>query len=410
MKYLKTFEARTKKINLKYYDFKRDIIYKNLRDADYWWEIINNIKYDDYSLEDLFKTSCIYIPELAVKMVDILSTEQIIKNSEQIYKLPLNEFKNLLMKNDLYKKFDLSKIVDIHSNDNDDDIEKIKLLKLLNPNIIFSVKLLDSAIFYKNLNLFKYLISIGLDAAEKYEEFYISRNSLGNLISNIHNMNKETFIKFLNYIVNDLNVAVTPKHIYEVIRNIEKVGNEALKILMNAKNNTDDYEYSVWSNYDKTPITKSDVVIALTSSSDKIDIKLIKKYLSSLSNFGYDYLQSFCSISKFNQKEWKYDKTFDIKNLKLAYWIISNFNGTENSYTTNYIINNNNIDFWLKKMKKNPSIIDKLKELDTKIKDSYEYQKTLLEINTQYSKTLKNIHPNIKKEFDYIFSANLFNL
>lgn len=408
MKYLKYFEARTKIISPKFYDFKHDIVYKNLRDADYWWEIINNTKYDNYSLEHLFKTACIYIPELTVKMVDILSPEQIIKNSEQIYKLPLNEFKNLLIKNDLYKKFDLSKIVDIHSDDDIDDIEKIKLLKSLNPNITFSVKLLNSAIFYKNLNLFKYLISIGLDPSEKYEIFNISRNSLGNLFSNIYNMNKETFINFLKYIVNDLNVAVTPKHIYEVIKNIEKVGDDALEILMNAKNTTDDYEYSGWSTYDKTPITKSNVVTALTSS-NKIDINLIKKYLISLSKFGYEYLQLFSGISEFNQKDRKYDKTFDPKNLELAYWIISNFTGQENSFTTEYITNNN-MDYWLKKMKENPNIIDKLKELDPKIKDSYEYQKTLLEIDPKYSKIIRNIHPKIEKEFKYIFSANKYNV
>lgn len=340
-------------------------------------------------------------------MADILSPEQIIKNSEQIYKLPLNEFKNLLIKNDLYKKFDLSKIVDIHSNDDNDDIEKIKLLKLLNPNIVFSVKLLNSAIFYKNINLFKYLISIGLDASEKYENFNISRNSLGNLISNIYDMNKETFIEFLKYIVNNLNVAVTPKHIYEVVKNIEKVGDEAFKILMKAKNTTDDYEYSGWSTYEKTPITKSDVVTALTSS--KININLIKKYLISLSKFGYEYLQLFSGISSFNQKDWKYDKTFDPKNLELAYWIISNFTGQENSFTTEYITNNN-MDFWLKKMKQNPSIIDKLKELSPKIKNSYEYQKTLLEIDPKYSKTLRNIHPKIEKEFKYLFTANKYNV
>jgi hypothetical protein len=404
MKYLKSFEARTKIIRPKYYDFKPDIVYKHLLDADYWWEIISNTKYDDYSLEHLFKLACQYIPKLAVKMVDILSPEQIIKNDDNIYDLPLNELKSLLTKNDLYKRFDISKLVNINNN-GDNDIEKIKLLRSLDPNITFSVKLLNSAIFYKNLKLFKYLISIGLDASETIESYHISRNSLGRLISNIHNLNKETFIEFLKYIVNDLNVAVTPKHIYEVVRNIDKVGDEALEILMNAKNTTDDYEYSGWSTYDKKPINKSNVVTALTSS-NKIDNNLIKKYLSRFKDFGYGYLQSFSGISKFNQKD---DETIDPKNLELVYWVISNYNGHENSFTTEYITNDN-VDFWLKKMKENPSIINKLKELDPKIKHSYEYQKTLLEIDPLYSKTLRNIHPKIEKDFKHLFSANKYNI
>lgn len=408
MKYLKTFEARTKNIEPKFYDFKPDIVYKNLRDADYWWGIITNTKYDNYSLEHLFKISCIYIPDLAVKMVDILSPNQITKNSELIYKLPLNEFKTLLLKNDLYKKINLQKIIDIHSNDND-DIEKIKLLKSLNPNIKLSDILLHSAIFYKNIKLFKYLISIGLDASEKIEYFNISRNSLGQLISNIHNMNKEIFIEFLKYIVNDLNIAVTPKHIYDVIKNIEKIGDESFEILINAKNIINDYEYNGWSTYDKTPITKSNIVTALTSS-DKFDIKLQKKYLKSLSNFGYEYLQSFSSEREFNQKKWEYVETINPKTLELVYWVISNYDGRyENSFTTKFITNNN-ADFWIKKMKKNTTIIDKLKELDPKIKDSYEYQKTLLEIDPKYSKTFTNIHPKIKDEFDYIFLAEIYNI
>jgi hypothetical protein len=181
MKYLKTFEARTKIIRPKYYDFKPDIFYKNLRNADYWWEIITNTKYDDYSLEHLFKLACQYIPKLAVKMVDVLSPEQIIENGEHIYELPLNEFKSFLLKNDLYKKINLSKLVNINNinnNGDNDDIEKIKLLKSLNPNIKLSANLLHSAIFYKNIKLFKYLISIGLDASEKIKSFNISINSL----------------------------------------------------------------------------------------------------------------------------------------------------------------------------------------------------------------------------------------
>jgi len=415
MKHLKTFEARKKIIEPKFYDFKHDIVYKNLRDADYWWEIINNTKFNDYSLEHLFKLACQYVPKLAVKMVDILSPEQIIKNGGYIYDLPLNELKRLLTKNDLYKKFNLSKLVNINNiNNNDpngdnDDIEKIKLLKSLNPNIKLSANLLHYAIFYKNIKLFKYLISIGLDASEKIETFNISRNSLGQLISNIHNMNKVIFIEFLKYIVNDLNIAVTPKHINEVIKNIEKVGDESFEILINAKNTTDDYEYSGWSTSDKTPISKSNIVTALTSS-DKIDIKLKKKYLKGLSNFGYEYLQNFSSIRNFNQKKWEYEETINPKNLELVYWVISNYDGRyENSFTTEFITNNN-ADFWIKKMKKNPTIIDKLKELDPKIKHSYEYQKALLEINPQYSKTFTNIDPKIKNEFNYLFSANKYNI
>src|SRR5574344_330676 len=412
MKYLKTFEARTKIIRPKYYNFKPDIFYKNLRNADYWWEIITNTKYDDYSLEHLFKLACQYIPKLAVKMVDVLSPEQIIENGEHIYELPLNEFKSFLLKNDLYKKINLSKLVNINNinnNGDNDDIEKIKLLKSLNPNIKLSANLLHSAIFYKNIKLFKYLISIGLDASEKIKSFNISINSLGQLILNIHNMNKVIFIEFLKYIVNDLNIAVTPKHIYEVIKNIEKLGDDALEILINAKNTTDDYEYSGWSTYNKKPISKSDIITALTSS-DKIDIKLKKKYLKSLSNFGYEHLQNFSSIRNFNQKIWEYVETINPKNLELVYWVISNYDGQyENSFTTKFITNNN-MNFWLKKMKKNPTIIDKLKELDPKIKDSYEYQKTLLEIDPQYSKTLKNINPKIEREFKHIFTANKYNL
>lgn len=83
MKHLKTFEARKKIIEPKFYDFKHDIVYKNLR--DYWWEIINNTKFNDYSLEHLFKLACQYVPKLVVKMVDILSPEQIIKNGGYIY-------------------------------------------------------------------------------------------------------------------------------------------------------------------------------------------------------------------------------------------------------------------------------------------------------------------------------------
>lgn len=54
--------------------------------------------------------------------------------------------------------------------------------------------------------------------------------------------------------------------------------------------------------------------------------------------------------------------------------------------------------------------INNINNNDPKIKDSYEYQKTLLEIDPQYSKTLKNIHPKIEREFKHIFTANKYNL
>ena len=114
---------------------------------------------------------------------------------------------------------------------------------------------------------------------------------------------------------------------------------------------------------------------------------------------------------KFNTQTWSKEEPYlNKKYLDVVYWIISNYNGIEQPHITK-IITRKNSKFWLKKMKENPSIISKMLQLDKKIKHSYKYQKTILDINTENYKYIKDIlNEKIKKEYKHLIDSDKYNI
>ena len=113
-------------------------------------------------------------------------------------------------------------------------------------------------------------------------------------------------------------------------------------------------------------------------------------------------LQSLPSIKKFNRDTWKNEEPYlNPKSLDVAYWIIDNYNGYQNSYNIKFITHKN-AKFWLKKIKENPSIIAKIKDIDEDVANSYEYQKLILDIDINNVKYIvNNLHPKITQEYDH---------
>ena len=394
------FKIYEKKIAPKYYYFNNDDF--KYTDVNYFINIIKTNFITENEEDRLFYWACINLPELALTLVDYIPTNSIIKNHRGVAKLPYDYFKSILKNDNVLNKLIISKdfLTSIVYYNN--DVKKLKLLEYLGAK--FNQDLLISACWSDNLSTVKFLINTGLDPNKKKNATfsYAPENCLDIATQN----NKKPDI--IKYLV-DLGVEVTYRQIHNVILNNNL---DAVPFLVNSKNIIDDYSYSNYATRqeNRIPYQLYDLItLMLTKNLNKY----IKNLLNREKNKGYDILQTL-TLSSLNTPDNKNEtdnKYLNPKNLELAYWIIDNYNGKyENSYTTRFITYNNE-KFWFNKMKQNPSIISKLRYLNNNILKSYEYQKIILDADSDNLKYIKDIlNPKIEKEFDYIINTNKFNI
>jgi hypothetical protein len=404
MKYIKTYEKKTKQPE--YYDIYDDL--RNIKDVDYYLNLLHTKNISDYNKSRLFYWSCRELPELALKLFSILPINIIIENKRGIAQLDYLYFSKILRKNDLYKllivRNDFIHDVLYYSND---DTKKLILLKKL--GYIFTQKNLESFCYTNKINSIKYLVNQGLDPAIKDKANYgdMPQNCL-----DIATRYSDKNIEVIKYLVQKLNIPVTYRHIDNVI---SKRNLDAVPILINAKKFIDDYSYSRYATHeeDKYEFRLNWLIHPMLNNGLDEYLKILLKR----KNVGYSILQSLPYLTDgdfINRKNMV--KYLDPKYLDFAYEILNNYDGKYENDDTTIFITHKNEKYWLKKMKKNPSIIYKLTELEDDFKNSYQYQKTILDADPKNVKyIIKNLNPRIMYEYDHIpeildKSANKYNL
>jgi len=395
MKYLKKFDS-TKQIV--YYDFYADMI-DDHKDIDYFLNIINTKDVHINTMETLFYWSCRKFQTLAIKLADLLKTPFLIKSVsiKGIVQLDYVNFKTIIEKNELYKYIIKNNefIKDIFYYGNVDIVKKLKLINSL--GAVFNQNILRSVCYTDKVDVVKYFVSQGLDPRDMSSTNY--SDSPENCLDIATKFSKS--VDIIKYLVEDLKIAVTYRHMRNVIynNNLKTTFYNALTILSNGII-TDDYSYSRYATHDENKyqykLSSLIKILAINGIDD-----FLKKILK---NDAYSHIQDLPEIKNFNVTTWTHgEEHLDPKYLKIAYWIIDNWNGNnENSYSTKYITIDNE-KFWLQKIKKNPSIITKIKYMSSETVNSYEYQKLILskdEKNIKY--IIGNLHPKIMTEYDHM--------
>lgn len=386
------FKIYEKKTKPEFYSFHED--FKSIRDVNHYINILNTKNITEYEENRLFNFACRELSELAVKLVDYVPAKTFSKNSSSVAELPYTYFKSILKNDNIYKS--LVKDSDFFRNlvYYNSDVKKFKLLKELGAT--FNQDLLLTASFKGNLDIVKFLISTGLYPNKKKESSFGRAQENCMYYATQHN-EKYNLIKYLV----DLGLPVTYRHIYNVI---QKGNLDAVPYLINSKNMVDDYSYSPHATYQehRNPYSLGSLISLMIS--EKLD-KYITVLLDKVKDKGYNTIQLLPKVNNGN------DKSLSPKYLELAYWIISNCDDKyENSFTTEFMTNYNE-KFWINKMKQNPSIISKLRQMDISILKSYEYQKIILNYNIDNLKYIKDIlNPRIEKEFDYLINTSKFNI
>jgi hypothetical protein len=401
MRYIKLFEAK-KKIPKKslYEEFFKD----KIRDVDYYLDQIKNHKIEG-SVSDLFHWSAAHqFPEMVIALLDIIPLNKLIYLQRSITYLDFETFKKVLLKNDLYKSLlsarDFLENVIHYAKTNDRDKIFDFLEKL---GFKLNSKLLEIAAFHGQVDLVKYLVKKGLDPGEK-----ISSSGYDDRLENCLDVatNYNTTPDLIKYLVEELNIPVTYRHMYNVV---SKDNFDALLILLKSKNRVGDYSYSRYAIQDfyKYPIDLHKLISTI-SHRNNTEPKYLKSILDSLS-----IEEQYNSLSALKRQEdflgfdfprdEQYNKYLVEPELDLAYDIVSKYNGKESPFITERITHNNE-KFWLKKMKQNPSLVSKLSAgMDRKIAKSYKYQKTILDLDVNNVKyIIDKLHPNIMNEYDHI--------
>lgn len=404
MKYIKTYEKKIKQPE--YYDIYDDL--RNIKDVDYYLNLLETKNISDYDKSRLFYWSCRELPELALKLLKILPLQMIVENKRGIVQLEYPYFSKILKYKDLYKylitKNDF--INDVLFYSYDDDTRKLILLKKL--GYIFTQNNLESLSYTNKINNIKYLVNQGFDPSLKRKSSYgdMPQNCLDTATS----YGKEN-IEVIKYLVQNLHIPVTYRHIYNVIakRNLE-----AVPILVNTKKFSDDYSYSNYATNDdnRHQFRLNSLIYPMLNNNLDEYLKILLKNR----NVGYSILQSLPSLTDHNKNYTVKIKYLDPKYLDFAYEILNNYDGKyENSETTTFITHNNE-KYWLKKMKQNPSIISKLTELEEDFKTSYKYQKIILDADAKNVKyIIDDLNPRIMEEYSDIpeildKTANKYNL
>ena len=398
MKYIKTY----KKLYEWYFhdEFHKD----KIRDVNYY---LNRIKSENVSLdsiESLFHWSCTQdFPELAIALVDILGV-RILKLNRSIAYLKYDAFKKIIETNDLYKKLSTKDIIDNVIYYGGDDADK-KLEYLQKLGFELKDENLRSACVTNNLKTIKYLIKIGLDPKKIEKEKYstASTNCL-DIVTKYNRSHDEGVTNIIDYFVNQLNIPVTYRHMYNILNKGILTDYEAFEILMKSKNRVEDYSYSSYATQDedKHQIIERDVLRRL-SGKDKMNYF---KYLVDRSDEKNKYNYVYCLNLK---KDWKgfnikSKEYIDPKHLDMAYYLVKQSKTNPHSGFIELLMNENQ-KFWFDKMKSDKDLILKLWDMPYDIKQSYEYQKIIFESKDELTKRFikeneKNIHEKILREYD----------
>lgn len=367
-------------------DFYDDFFKKEIKDIDYYLNIIDELNINKYYIKQLFHWACREkLNEFVYKLSQKLNFNDLKGLIRSLIYLDFNYFKKIIIENNLLNYYLRDKDIIEHIISKGD----VKKLKFLEENgLQLNQKILELSCFHNKLNIFKYLISKGLDPNKKTKNNFSYKDEGCLDISTKYNSN---FI-FIDYLVNDLNLPVTYRHMYNVLNNNDF---KSLEILIKSKNLINDYSYSRYANHyiDKYEI-KLNVVINSIVLKENLSLNIINKYVKILIkdkiDFAYEIIQTF-----------NRNKIMNSKYLDICYYIIDKYsNKYENEYTTKFITTGYK-DFWLNKMKENSSIIKKLKYVSF-IRD-YDYQKLILDIDEKNINIIINyIHPDIKKEYYYI--------
>jgi len=398
MKYIKTY-------NKLYEQYFHDEFHKDkIRDVDYYLDRIKKEKISNDSIDLLFHWSCIYnFPELALALIDMLGT-RILKLNRSIAYLKYDAFKKILETNDLYKKFsNKEEIIDnVIYYSKDDDVNK-KLEYLQNLGFELNDKALRTASFTCNLKVVKYLVKLGLDPRKKEKEKYSDSPTNCLDIATKYNRDKDKTTEIVDYFVNELNIPVTFRHMYNVLSNDNY---EAFEILMKSKNRIQDYSFSFYATNDenKYQMVLRDVLRRL-SNKDKMDyFKYLVDEIYEEDKYMYVYYLNLKKDWKGFNKETK--EYIDPKDLEMAYYLIKTSKKNPHDGYIELLMNQNE-KFWLDKMKSDKDLILRLWHLPPQIKESYEYQKIIFEsdneiINKFIEKNEKYIHTRIMKEYDHL--------
>lgn len=368
---------------------------RNLKE---YLELIDSGELSEHDILRLFHWSCAYdFHELSAELVKKIKREDLLKHSRSIAYLDYPLFKKIIEKNNLYVSFLNNRdFLDQVFNNGKDKVKKLKLLK--KHGFEYTDKSLRSACFHNSegiVSVIKYFVSLGLDPSKKEKSTYSDQPQ--NCLDIATNYNDDPSI--IRYLVKNLNIPVTYRHISNVI---SKDNLKSVPILTRSKNIIEDYSYSSWATHDenKHPYYLSRLIYRM---GNKNLFKYLKLVFENSVKKPYNELQSLPSSSDSNIVFPKY--------LNIAYWIISNYNDTYiNSYNTEYITKGH-LKFWVKKMKEDPSIIKKLLDVDDDIKTSYEYQKVVLDADPKNLKYIeKKLNSKIKDEYAYLIDSEKFNI
>jgi len=377
----KIFEKKVKDLYYFYDDMKKDA-----HDVDYFLNLIKTKNVTSDELERLFYWSCREFPKLSLALIDVMPARSIQKEIRGIVQLDVDDFKKLIEKNDIYKGLITNKeFLEEIIYYGHDKVDKFKILEKLGAT--FNQRLLSLACYAGRINIVKYLIDKGFDPNIKKEASF--SHAPQNCLDDATLYNKTPDV--IKYLVEDLNMPVTYRHIYNVL----VMDNfDALPSLINSKNIIDDYSYSMYAthNEDQHPFYFSSLISKiLNKNQEKYIIPLFKG-----KNDGYDDLQSLPSIKNYNN-------ILDPKYLELAYRIIKNYKGNSSNSSSIRFITRNNEEFWFKKMKQDPSIISKLIKMDDEVIKSYKFQKLILDIDKDNLKYIINkLHPKILIEYGHL--------
>lgn len=399
------------------YSFYDDFVKNKIRNVEYYLDEIKKNNHTENDVVQLFHWACLEnIGDLAYELSKILSDKKLRDYASSIINLEHKYFKKILNEN---KKIIISGLN--HNNFiekliNSDNVENFKLFS---NEIELTQKLLMWSCYYESYNIFKYLISKGLNPERMEKNSPWTYHKI-NCLDEACERNKS--YKIIDALVNDLKLHITYRHMYDTIDNDNF---KAFEILLKSNKIIDDYAYSHMNTHsNKHKITLMDVVNILKS---KNKINYIKKLLNDNSriNEAYHEIQMLPKNIAYKNKNvfgepdvfGPYKEVLKKDFLDIAYLIINLYKGAENFFNTIFITDGHE-KYWIKKMKENPNIIEKLEGLSDEFKSKYEYQKMLLELDEKNIQKIIDsgvINPKILKEYDYLdevikLTSDKFNL
>lgn len=357
-------------------DFYDDFFKKGIRYVDYYLNKIENLNIYRNDIKQLFHWSCMgKLNDFAYKISQKLNFNDLKNMINSLSDLDFETFQKIINERKLlnYLINDEGTIEYIISKG---DIKKLKFLE--KNGVKLNHEVLKLSCFYGRLEIVKYLVSKGLDPGKMTENFYSRKKE--NCLDETTKYGDNNF-ELVNYLVNELNIQVTYRHMHNVIL---KDNYDVFEILLKSDNLVDDYQINLI------------YVINLLISKNKINY--VKILIKDKIDLAYSYLQALES------KKYNYNglviEILKPDSLEVCYYVINKYNGRENGYTTIYITRGHK-DYWMKKMKENPSIIKKLSNVD--FIEDYDYQKMLLDIDEKNIKfIIDNVHPKIIDEYQHL--------